>query len=207
MLLCCKVLQPTTWNSRGVWPASDLHNHNFKLIFWLENRVIIWLSCFKESSVFDNSAKVNLAIQSEKVMLLCFRLILWLKVRSFSLLFFFLPVLYYFNLFFICFFLFLLCFFVGVSAAQRRELAFFMCLCSNVRNLSLGRNPFYLHGVQRLSILQPAVRGFWFATGLAFPHQSLINGLLYILRLFSKVRCSWKVKIHTHTYINIYIFF
>lgn len=128
MLLCCKVLQTTTWNSRGVWPASDLHNHNFKLIFWHENRVIIWLSCFKESSVFDNSAKVNLAIQSEKVMLLCFRLILWSKVRSFSLLFFlffFLPILYYFNLFFICFFLFLLCFFAGASAAQRRELAFF----------------------------------------------------------------------------------
>lgn len=89
LLLCCKVLQPTTWNSRGVWPASDLHNHNFKLIFWHESRVIIWLSCFKESSVFDNSAKVNLTIQSEKVMLLCFRLILWSKVRSFSFFFFF----------------------------------------------------------------------------------------------------------------------
>lgn len=59
-------------------------------------------------------------------------------------------------------------------------------------SLLLWRTP-YLHRVQRLSILQPTVRRFGLGTGFAFPNQSVINGLLNILRLFSQVRCSCEI--------------
>lgn len=50
----------------------------------------------------------------------------------------------------------------------------------------------YLHMVQRLSILQPAVRGFGLGICFTFPHQSVINGRLDILRSLSQLRCSCK---------------
>lgn len=55
-----------------------------------------------------------------------------------------------------------------------------------------NKNTLYLHMVQRLSILQPAVRGFGLGICFTFPHQSVINGRLDILRPLSQLRCSCK---------------
>lgn len=59
----------------------------------------------------------------------------------------------------------------------------------NEKNLGWGKMS-YLHGIQRLSVLQPAVRGLGLGTGLAFPHQRVVDGLLDVLRLLGQMRSS-----------------
>lgn len=56
----------------------------------------------------------------------------------------------------------------------------------------------HLHRVQRLAVFQPSVWGLWLGTGLALPHQGVIDWLLSILRLLDQVRGSCKV----HSILN-----
>ena len=46
----------------------------------------------------------------------------------------------------------------------------------------------YLHGVQRLPVLHPAVGGLGLSAGLALPDQGVVDGPLGILGLLNQVR-------------------
>lgn len=46
----------------------------------------------------------------------------------------------------------------------------------------------YLHVVQGLAVLQPAIRGFGFGIGFAFPHQRVVDGRLHILGPLGQLR-------------------
>lgn len=61
---------------------------------------------------------------------------------------------------------------------------------------------YHLQLIQGLSIFQPAVWGFGFRVGFAFPHQSVINGLLNILRLLSQLRRSCEDKNTVNEHVN-----